>query len=66
LARVEIRIGVRGIRITGQGVSSATKFLYLLTKRRFLLKNLKDFGFGRASMESLILVSILKNFFLQK
>jgi len=23
-------------------------------QRRFLLKNLKDFGFGRASMESLI------------
>ena len=27
---------------------------YWTEQRRFLLKNLKDFGFGRASMESMI------------
>jgi len=27
---------------------------YWIEQRRFLLKNLKDFGFGKASMESLI------------
>jgi hypothetical protein len=31
-----------------------SKGKYWKEQRRFLLKNLKDFGFGRASMESLI------------
>ena len=32
----------------------ATSGKYWREQRRFLLKNLKDFGFGRASMESII------------
>jgi hypothetical protein len=37
----------------------STSGRYWRDQRRFLLKNLKDFGFGRASMESLIQGSIL-------
>jgi hypothetical protein len=53
----EIRPGWHTLGPENKGESPGvigTSGQYWREQRRFLLKNLKDFGFGRASMESLI------------